>query len=105
MFVQDVHSKLKRAFEQTRDKLSTCQKRRKETHDRDTRGAEFKVGDRVWLYVPAIKPGKTKKLSSLWRGPYTVLDKTSPVNYSIQLIGGIYKCSYSSPKQAKTLLW
>ena len=86
-FVQDVHSKSKRAFEQTRDKLSTCQERRKETHDRDSRGAQFKVGDRVWLYVPAIKPGKTKKLSSLWRGPYTVLDKTSPVNYSIQLIG------------------
>ena len=73
---------------QTHDKLSTCQERQKETHDRDSRGAEFKVGDRVWLYVPARKPGKTKKLSPLWRGPYTVLDKTSPVNYSIQLIGG-----------------
>ena len=35
-----------------------------------------------------MKPGKTKKLSSLWRGPYTVLNKTSPVNYCIQRIGG-----------------
>lgn len=41
----------------------------------------------MWLYVPAVKQGRTKKLSSLWRGPYTILDKTSPVNYRIQLIG------------------
>ena len=45
------------------------------------------MGDRVWLYVPAVKPGKTKKLSTLWRGPYTVIDRTGPVNYCIQLIG------------------
>ena len=35
-----------------------------------------------------MKPGRTKKLSLLWRGPYTVLDRTSPVNYKVQLIGG-----------------
>lgn len=39
------------------------------------------------MIVPAVKQGRTKKLSSLWRGPYTILDKTSPVNYCIQLIG------------------
>ena len=37
------------------------------------------------LYVPA---GSTKKLASPWRGPYTIIDKTSDVNYKIQLIGG-----------------
>ena len=30
----------------------------------------------------------SRKLSSLWRGPYTVIDKTSPVNYRVQLVGG-----------------
>jgi len=28
-----------------------------------------------------------RKNSSLWRGPYTIIDKTSSVNYRIQLIG------------------
>ena len=46
------------------------------------------MGDRVWLFVPAMKKGKTKKLASLWRDPYTVVDKTSPVNYRIKLVGG-----------------
>ena len=47
----------------------------------------FVVGDLVWLYVPAIKSGRTKKFSCLWRGPYTVIDKTSVVNYKVQLLG------------------
>ena len=45
------------------------------------------MGDRVWLFVLAMKKGKTKKLASLWRDPYTVVDKTSPVNYRIKLVG------------------
>ena len=47
------------------------------------------MSDHVLLYVPAVKPGKTKKLSTLWRGPYTVIDRTGPVNYCIQLIGSM----------------
>ena len=47
------------------------------------------VGDQVWLYtyVPAVKTGRTKKLASLWCGPNTVIDRVSPVNYKIQLLG------------------
>lgn len=41
----------------------------------------------MWLFVPAVKSGRAKKLASLWRGPYTVIDKTSLVNYRVQLIG------------------
>ena len=43
------------------------------------------------MYVPAIKSGLSRKLSSLWRGPCTVLDKVTNVNYKIQLIGST-KC-------------
>lgn len=45
-------------------------------------------GNQVWLYTPAIKQGRTKKFACLWCGPYTVVDKTGPVNYLIRLIGG-----------------
>lgn len=86
-FVQDIHSKLKCAVGETRVRISTSHERKRAKHSKDSRGAEFKNGDWVWLYVPAVKQGRTKKLSSLWRGPYTILDKTSPVNYCIQLIG------------------
>ena len=37
-------------------------------------------------YVPSVKSGNTKKLASLWHGPYTVIDRINLVNYKIQLI-------------------
>ena len=86
-YVQELHRQLKDAFAFTRERLATRHRQQKAAYDQNSRAMEFKVGDRVWLYVPAVKPGKTKKLSTLWRGPYTVIDRTGPVNYCIQLIG------------------
>ena len=45
-------------------------------------------------FVTAIKMGggggggggETRKFSSLWRGPYTDINKVGPVNYHVQLI-------------------
>ena len=86
-YVQELHRQLKDAFALTRERLATRHRQQKAAYDQNSRVMEFKVGDRVWLYVPAVRPGRTKKLSTLWRGPYTVIDRTGPVNYCIQLIG------------------
>ena len=59
--------------------------------DQTISGEAFQVGDRVWLFVPAIRKGQTKKFASLWRGPYTIIDKVGPVNYHVQLIVGTQK--------------
>lgn len=48
----------------------------------------YEVGDCVWLYTPVVQSGSTKKFSSLWQGPYTIIDKVSLVTYRIQLVGG-----------------
>ena len=48
------------------------------------------VGDQVWLYVPAVKQGRMKKLASFWRGPYTVIDQlNAAVDYRIQSVGSM----------------
>ena len=44
-----------------------------------------------YISVPAVKPGRTKKFTSQWRGPYTVIDKLSDTNYRIQLVGSSAK--------------
>ena len=62
-------------------------KKRKDVKDKHCSETNFRIGDRVWLFNPAVKVGQTKKFSSQWRGPYTVIDRVSPVNYRIQLIG------------------
>ena len=61
--------------------------KQKREADKKTVEESFHVGDRVWLYVPAVKQGQCKKLFSLWRGLYTIIDKVSAVNFRIQLIG------------------
>ena len=88
-YIQELHRQLKGAFTLTQERLATRHRQQKAAYDQNSRAMEFKVGDHVWLYVPALKPGKMKKLSTLWRGPYTVIDRTGPVNYCIQLIGSM----------------
>ena len=56
-----------------------------------------------------MKCGKNKKFTSQWRGPYTVLDRVSKVNYQIKLVGSAaqpkvvhhnrLKLCYGTPQQ------
>lgn len=87
-FLSTKRQKMRAMFDMARKNSRTAQSRQKQIYDKTSREKPLQIGDRVWLYVPAVKVGSTKKLASLWRGPYTVIDKTSPVNYVIQLIGG-----------------
>ena len=68
-YVQELHRQLKDAFALTRERFATRHRQQKAAYDQNSRVMEFKVGDRVWFYFPAVKPGKTNKLSTLWHGP------------------------------------
>ena len=87
-FVQELHHSLKDTYTAVREHLSASHQTQKNRYDKRQRGNELIIGHRVWLYRPVVKPGMTKKFASFWRGPYTVVDKTGPVNYRIRLIGG-----------------
>ena len=43
----------------------------------------FQIGAKVWLYTPAIKPGTSKKLSTMWTGPWTITKKINALMYEI----------------------
>lgn len=87
-YVRKTQMTLKTAFTEVRERLKAAHAKQKQLADRGACGQKFRVGDRVWLFVPTVKRGQTKKFVSLWRGPYTILDKVSAVNYRIQPIGG-----------------
>ena len=89
-FVREVRKSIRVACDKIRRNLKKSRQIRREAQRVNT-GDPINIGDRVYLFVPAVKSERTKKLSSLWRGPYTVVDKTSPVNYLIQLVGGTSK--------------
>ena len=87
-YMQRTRALMKAAFSDVHKRIKKSHDKQKGVADQRCVVYEYQVGDRVWLYVPAVKTGQTKKLASLWRGPYTVTDKLNAVNYRIQLIGG-----------------
>ena len=53
-------------------------------HDRILRPAEYNIGDQVKFLDKAAKINDAKKFKRKWKGPCTVLDRTSLVNYKIK---------------------
>jgi len=47
-------------------------------------GSPLKVGDKVLMYDETLRRGRSKKLESLWTGPYAIIEKNSKVNYTIK---------------------
>lgn len=85
-YVTDLHRSLQKAYTDIRQNLHAAHLRNKARYDANSVTVPYHVGDQVWLYVPSVKSGNTKKLASLWRGPYTVVDRINSTNYKIQLI-------------------
>ena len=86
-YTRQLRNTLKVAYDTVRSNVLRSKQKQKVNYEKDGISEEFSVGDRVWLFIPAVKTGRTKKLASLWQGPYTVIDRTGHVNYRIQLIG------------------
>ena len=45
---------------------------------------EFKVGAKLWLFTPTVEEGASRKLSSYYTGPYTILRKINELMYEIK---------------------
>ena len=60
------------------DLIIEAKEARKDKHNENLRETAIdKIiheGDRVWVYVPHVRKGYTKKLAHLWHGPYRVLE-------------------------------
>jgi hypothetical protein len=56
----------------------------KARYTRLANSAGFQEGDRVWIYRPTRKKGKSPKLQSCWEGPYNVITRINDVVYRIQ---------------------
>ncbi|KAL5516223.1 hypothetical protein EMCRGX_G001504 [Ephydatia muelleri] len=87
-YVETLNKSLRKIFSDVKEQLASAHDRSKKRYDKGVSGEKFTVGDQLWLFVPAVKQGRTKKLASLWRGPYTVIDRINgALNYRIQLVG------------------
>ena len=62
--------------------MKKAQKNQKAYYDRKSRGSNFSVGERVFLFKPAEKTGESRKLNRPYHGPYRIVEVT-PNNASL----------------------
>jgi hypothetical protein len=63
--------------------LATINERKAKTkqksyYDKKSRSRKLEVGQKILVLLPT----HTSKLLASWKGPYTIIDKVSPVNHA-----------------------
>ena len=86
-YVEGTKNGFREAYEIARGNTNRAAQRYKDYYDAKSHGVPYDVGDRVWLHIPHVKKGKTKKLTRPWHGPYVVIKRISDVVYRIELEG------------------
>ena len=56
----------------------------KDFHDHNATNPPYEIGDRVWVFFPRVPKGLSKKLRHRWNGPYRIIEKLSPVHFSLR---------------------
>lgn len=80
----EVIIRLKDARELARRSIEWAQDKQREAYNKRREEREFRTGQLVLVYVPAVKRGRVKKLTSKWRGPYIVIGKRGLNNYLVR---------------------
>ncbi|KAJ8973195.1 hypothetical protein NQ317_006500 [Molorchus minor] len=65
-------------------KLQFESDRLKTRYDAITNNSGYQAGDKVGLYNPARKKGRSPKLQKTWEGPNTVIKRINDLVYRIQ---------------------
>lgn len=69
------------------ENISKVQKKQKEGYDKKHTKVSFIPNQLVLLHNPSKIIGKSPKLDRQFKGPFRILEQTSPVNYKIKLVG------------------
>ena len=87
-YVQMISSSLAKARDQARLNILNSGLKNAKYFNRDRKEISFEVGDKVLILRPTIAVGKSKKFLNKFKGPYEVVEKSSPLNYKIKKVGG-----------------
>ena len=88
-YVTDLFDRMEKIHQLARNKPLETSERHKRTYDLKQFQNNYKVGNQVLLYTPAVKKGKSKTLSSRWTGPYRIIEVLSDVVFRVRLSGQV----------------
>ena len=83
-YVQELQENLQVAHEFARKYLEQSFQSMKKRYDVDSTACTFDEGDRVWLYNPRTKKGRSAKLMRPWEGPYVIVKRLNDLVYRIK---------------------
>jgi len=81
---ENLKARLRQAYKAVTRANRNSHMANKERYDRRAKHHSFNVGDYVYLYDPAQKPGLSKKFHFYWTCPYQTTGKLSDLNYEVQ---------------------
>lgn len=73
-YAAEFAQRMKIAHQKAREHQSRVTDRVHRVFNKKAKEPTFKLGDRVYLHSPAIKPGLSRKLCKPWSGPYRILE-------------------------------
>lgn len=83
-YLGHLRERLQVVHEEARQKLQLESDRMKTRYDIKANSDGFNIGDKVWLFNPQRRKGRSPKLQRSWEGPYTIVTKLNDIVYRIQ---------------------
>ena len=83
-FVLQKQALFHKAFELVRHSTNAQQLRRNAIYNKKVHGPSYNENDYILLHYPVTTKGNSPKLSSPWRGPYSILKCINDANYKIE---------------------
>lgn len=89
--VVDISDHLERSGRTARAAFNALHAKNKNYYDNTHKNVEFSVGEKVFVDASVLKSGDAlnkqlpRSLQAKFSGPYTIIDKLSPVNYRLEL--------------------
>ena len=82
--VKELRQRMEEAHAFVRERLLKVHQHQAHLHGAKAVPISFEIGDLVWLFIPAIPVGTSRKFAKLWQGPFKVLERLSEVTYRVQ---------------------
>ena len=83
-FAWQLREQVSKIHQLARDNLNIASRRQKRLYDQRSRANSYRKGEKVWLYNPQSKKGRSPKLQTPWEGPWEVTKQVTDVVYRIQ---------------------
>ena len=82
-WAEDVLRRFKKVYEGVQSRLEKSRNTQGKYYNYRVDPIEYEVGDLVYVFHPAVKTGRTKKLSQPWRGPFKITARPTKENVEL----------------------